>query len=395
LTRPKAILAGWVLPMGSEAIENGGVVWTGDRILAVGSRHRVMSLSPQIKADAARSILLPGLINAHAHLELTGLSNRRPAARRPFTSWLDSIVMEKRRLTGAVIRRAILAGERRLLETGTTAVADIASTDAALSFHRTLRTRVFQEVLGVRSAVRLPRRGRPLSPHAPYSLSDENLRRVSRWWFHHPESHLTMHIGESASESDYFLRGTGPFRDFYSRLGLNRPAPGERVIGYLDSLHLLRYGLLAVHLNDVTSREARLLAKREIACAVCPGSMSFFGFSPAGVRRQQSAGMRLVFGTDSLASNTDLNLFRELRLARRILGWSARRLLCSATVLAGQTLWDGNAGELKPGACADFLLVRRAGGRTADPYEDLMRGKSETRIERVWSKGETALRQES
>lgn len=390
LRRSQAILAGTVLTLdGRPPIENGGVLWQGDRIRAVGPRSEILQRRPHVLADDPNAILLPGLINSHAHLELTGLSGKiRP--RLLFTDWLMRVVDEKKKLTGPKIVGDIRRGELQLVSVGVTGVADTVSLPAAFSAPRSLRTCLLPELIGLRSAVSIPS-GRALSPHAPYSLSDENLSRIAGWWNTHPAAVLSMHIAESAAEEKYFLDGGGPFKEFYSRLGIApRTVPRCRVIPHLDRYRLLRHGLVAVHANRVTAREARLLAGREITVAVCPGSMQFLGFSPCGVRRLIRASAPLLFGTDSAASNVQLNVFRELRLAKSFWRLPARVLVESATRAAGEMFWGGKTGKLVFGNFADMILVGRSKKRQ-DACLDLLGGRAEERIRRVVIGGKVAV----
>lgn len=378
VSRPRAILAGSVIGPGGRPIENGGIAWSADRIGWVGSRAEILRLRPRILADDPRGILMPGLINSHAHLELSGLAGKIPPG-TPYTDWLLEIIHQKKRLTARQVVRAIQAGERRLIFSGVTAVADVSSFPAGDRTRRALRTRILPELIGLKTDVAIPNFA-SLSPHAPYSLSDRNLDRIASWWNRHPRAILSMHIAESRDEGNYFSRGEGAFHQFYQQLGLApRSVPRRRVLAHLDRHHLLRYGMVAVHANDVSLAEAKLLAGRGIAVAVCPGSIDYFGFSPAGVRRLLEARVPVMFGTDSAASNADLNLFRELRLAAKFWNLPPRVLIDSATRLPGDRWWDSLAGRLAPGSYADVLLVDRA-GKTADPYADLLTGRAEDRI---------------
>ena len=346
----------------------------------VGTRAEILRLRPEILADDPDAILMPGLVNSHAHLELTGLPGKIPA-RMHFTKWLCRVIRKKQEMVSGEISRNIRRGEEALLDFGVTAVADIASFPSALRAPRLLRTIVLREVIGLRSVVCLPRGGAAISPHAPYSLSDENLNRISRWWDRRPNSIVSMHIAESGDETAYFVKGEGLFKKFYEDMKIPaRTVPGRRPIAYLDSMRLLRRGLLAVHANDVTAEEARLLAERGVTVAVCPGSLDFFRFPRLGVRRLMAAKVPIVFGTDSAASNRGLNLFRELRLARRFWPMPARRIVESATSVPGEKIWGGSVGKLQRGAFADLILVGAARS-LSNPFEDLLAKKAEERIQ--------------
>ncbi|MBI4180206.1 amidohydrolase family protein [bacterium] len=379
--RLKALLAGWVLRPAGLPIRDGGVAWRGGRIVAAGTRSEILRMDPDVLADLPDSILMPGLVNAHAHLELTDSSFRfRRGFRGRFTGWIRRVVQQKKRLTAKRIVAGIRRGERRLLENGVTSVADTCSFTASLRAARMLRTTVLPEFVGLDRQPTLPRAARAFSPHAPYSVSDENLIRIAGWWDRHPGAALSMHIGESPDEADYFLTGGGSFAELYAGLGIRpRSVPARRVLSHLDRLRLLRHGLTAVHVNDVTAEEARLLSNRDMAVAVCPGSMAWFGFSARGARRLRAAGVRILLGTDSLASNTDLNLFAEIRRARRLWNAPARWLIDAATLSPGERFWSGRVGRIAPGAYADFLLVRGV-GTVSDPYENLLKGRAERRI---------------
>jgi len=369
---------------------DGGVRIAAGRIAAVGPRRELVDGSPEEPhLHLAGCCLLPGLINAHCHLELSALGQIRPAA-PDFIDWLLDLIRDKARLdmgTAAAAAEEAIAALPRL---GTTAIGDIDSLGVAVAplIAAGLRARIDVEVLGrdparahgmVRRLVeewqRVSRLGGALvtagvSPHAPYTVGDALWRELARWCLSN-EAPLTIHAAESAAEVAFLKGGKGPLAErLLPAVGGDRlppPAVGETTVsilaghGLLEGAHLIH----AVHLNDA---EIAQVARARCAITHCPRSNAYLGQPRAPVGRWLAAGIPVGLGTDSLASNLSLDLWEEMRFAYL---WhrsgpeplAAEEILHMATAGSARALgWQGVTGALAPGLAADLVAVALPAG---------------------------------
>ncbi|MBI1291159.1 amidohydrolase family protein [bacterium] len=276
----------------------------------------------------------PPYLNAHCHLELSHLKGRLRGD-RPFPEWLQDIVRLKMASTPEESAAGARSGLARLRETGTTVLFDILSMDTAheaITEAEGLRSILFREVAGFApneaemrldaALLRQEARGalppgafHGLSPHAPYTVTPElfrlvadTARRRGQW--------LCIHAAEVAEETEMLRHGTGPMHDFLHRwLPSGWKPPGLRPIELLYEQSCLGPGTLLAHCNDVTDSDIELIRRTETRVVVCPGTHVYFGRGAFPLARLLAAGVRCYLGTDSLASNEDLDMAREVRLA--------------------------------------------------------------------------------
>ena len=314
--------------------------------------------------DAGRALLMPGLVNAHCHLELS-YARGRLVRGRSIAPWLRELVPTYR---GVRWPASIRAGLRRAAATGTTAVGDIRSrADVATP----IRMRVYAEVIGpwpAREEAGLAaaiRRGDGVSPHAPYTTSARAYRACAR-----TRLPMATHIAETREEARLLRRGDGPFvplfKHFGARFPFDRP-PGLTPIRWLDGIGVLRRRVALIHCNYLDDADVALIARRGCTVVFCPGSHAFFGHRAHPVRRLLRAGVPVALGTDSWASNDDLSMLREMRLAREGYGLSAAVAIRMATRNGAAALFGSKIGELRRGWAADLTCV--AVPRGADPLE--------------------------
>jgi cytosine/adenosine deaminase-related metal-dependent hydrolase len=331
---------------------------------------------------------MPGLVNAHCHLDYTDMAGQFPPP-KVFSDWLRLITETKAGWSYSDYAQSWLNGARMLVRTGTTSVADIEAVPELLPEvwgETPLRVFSFLELIGIRGH-RHPQaivqeaverinalkgfRGRPgLSPHAPYSTVPE-LLRLSAQTARGRQWRLTTHVAESAMEFEMFARGRGEMFDWLqcsgremSDCGLGSP------VQHLERCGALSGRLLAAHANYLAKRDAALLAKRKVHVVHCPRCHSYFNHDPFPLRRLARAGVNVCLGTDSLASvykprrqNVELSLFEEMRaLSRNEPSLSARKIVAMATLNGARALgMGGQIGELAEGAFADLVVLPFAG----------------------------------
>ncbi len=376
-----------VLPMSGPPIQNGAVMVRGQRIRAIG-RWADLASSGQSTVDLGDTVLLPGLVNAHCHLDYTDMAGyfHPPAV---FTDWLKLITSTKAGWDITDYANSWRAGARMLLNTGTTTVADIEVVPQLLPNVWTetpLRVFSFLEMIGITSrrppqsvlaealakaaSLRHARCRVGFSPHAPYSTTTELLRLTAQAARQNRRLVCT-HVAESALEYEMFSRGQGAMFDWLKRSGRDMADCGfGSPVQHLERCGFLGRNVLAIHLNYLGRKDAALLAKRKVSVVHCPRSHFYFHHDRFPLGRLAWAGVNVCLGTDSLATVckprqqvVELNMFEELRaLARLEPSLSACRLVGMATVNGARALgMQGQIGELAQGALADLIALPLSG----------------------------------
>jgi cytosine/adenosine deaminase-related metal-dependent hydrolase len=391
--------ARWVLPIHRPPIDGGWVEIASGRVARVGR-----GAPPGPSEDLGDHALLPGLVNAHAHLELSWMAGRiLPSA--SMTEWIRALLALRREGPAAAgaITRAMQDAVASMIRTGTVLVGDISNTleSAPLLAQSGLEAVVFHELLGFRETapdslvreaqerIRAARAAHPslrftLCAHAPYSVSPALLTAIARAVPHGP---LPIHLAESPDEVEFLRTGSGPMRRLLEDLDVwtaEWRAPGGDPIQYVASLGYLRKGTLAVHAVHVTDDGLERLRQAGGVIVTCPRSNEWVGAGPPRVARFYGAGIPVAVGTDSLASAPTLNLFDELAELRRLAPEvSAAALLDSATRQGARALGAGDRfGTLEPGKAGRVIGVAIPPGER-DVEEYLVSGVPESAVRLV------------
>ncbi len=377
-----ALRARMVLPVSRPPIENGGLLIDGSRIQAVGPWRELAADAKGPIQDLGETVVLPGLINAHCHLDYTAMAGHIPTPRH-FTDWIKAIVAIKSAWSYADFAHSWLTGARMLMQNGVTTVADVEAVPELLPemwAATPLRVISFREIIHLKEGsttaavdrvsnemAALPgAAGRVgLSPHAPYSTTPATLQRSAtlarqRRWL------LTTHVAESEDEFEMFLYGQGPLYQWLKGQRNMSDCGTGSPVRHLERCGYLGVNLLAVHVNYLWRGDAALLAKRGVSVVHCPRSHDYFRHLLFPGRELMSAGVNICLGTDSLASvarrrgrKPELDLFDEMRLlANRAPELSPATILKMATVNGAAALHrQGELGSLNAGALADLLVL--------------------------------------
>ncbi|MAB81281.1 MAG: hypothetical protein CMJ89_18190 [Planctomycetes bacterium] len=315
--------------------------------------------------DLDQGFVCPGFVNAHAHLELGGLAGRLTAT--GFVGWVRELVEARKSQGKADFARAFEGGVQRLLATGTTCVGDIDSSGVCEERAAPLRIVCFREVLDAGDPVRVPsalrriQRALPkkrlfqegLSPHAPYTTSPELLAGCAKILRRRPLP-VAVHWAEIAEEEPWLLRGEGPLGEL-----LRPPSTplGQRGLELLKRSGLLDGRLLLIHGNHPAREDFERIARAGASVVHCPGTHRFFDRSAFPLRDYQRAGIPIALGTDSLASNEDLDMGREMELASQSFPEvEPREIFRWATEGGARALGLGDRlGRLEAGFEADFV----------------------------------------
>ncbi|XOF33072.1 MAG: amidohydrolase family protein [Candidatus Electrothrix sp. YB6] len=370
--------APWVLPISRPPIQDGGVALRAGKICAVSRFSEVLRRHPDAAVlDHPDAVLLPGLINAHTHLELSHLAylSRQPAP-PTFTGWIAQMLAERAKVADDTETIAAAAARTALTEQqrqGVVAIADISNSGLTRNFSSAFTGRLlcFKEYLGLRAdEVTMALKGlakegvQPCTGHAPYSTHPDLLRalksRAGRLGHIFP-----IHVAEPAAENTLINQGTGEIRDFLEQRGfwndsfqpLGRGSEGS--VTYLHRHSLLDRRTLCVHCIQVTEQEIDLLAENGARVCLCPSSNRYLGVGKAPAEKYLRNGILPALGTDSLTSNPELSLWREMRLlAEDHPGIAPADILRMATLGGAQALGlDRVLGSLEAGKEAAIIAA--------------------------------------
>jgi aminodeoxyfutalosine deaminase len=387
--------ADWILPIVDEPLRNTWLAVDRGRIVALG---RPDDRGGPDAIDLGRTVVLPGLVNAHTHLELSYLRDAvKPATR--FVDWIHQLMARRREYADPSDPTILAAAKQAIGEAraaGTALVGDISNTlvTVRLLADGGMPGVVFYELLRFNEPDPIGRVQRArqqlealppvedvrttIAPHAPYSVAPLLFRAIRADLNRHPFERSTVHLSESAEEVQFMQTGEGPWRDLLQELGTwtdQWKPPATSPVRYLADAGFLDERILVVHGVQCTSDDLARLARLGCTLVTCPRSNRHVGVGSPPLEEFYQAGVNVAFGTDSLASVEDLNVLGELaearRIARRV---PANRLLESATRTGARALgYDGEFGSIEPGKRAALLAVSLPGG-VGDVEEYLVSG---------------------
>jgi len=362
------------MPVSSPPVEDGMVCFEEGKITRVGRWDG----SPA--TDLGEVVLLPGLINAHCHLDYTAMRGAI-LPNSSFTHWVRRINELKRTLDDDDYLASIAAGFQELRNSGTTSVWNIESFPELMGRMPPppLRTWWFYEMMDLRNRLHTEEvvagalsffESRPgwlggfgLSPHAPYTASAE-LYRLSKFCCEKHGMPFTTHVAESDEEFSMFRHASGPLHGFLAGLGRDMSDTGSASpLARLLENNALPAGALLAHMNRLEESDWALLRGRDFSVVHCPCCHEYFDRPPFPLGRFLREGINVCLGTDSLASNKSLSLFAEMQcLSKNHPGIEPSLLLDLVTRNAAAAIgMAGRLGELSAGAEADLIAVPHTG----------------------------------
>ena len=349
--------ARWVLPIISAAIENGAVAIDDSNIVGVGRRPEIISrFSGARISDYGDAAILPGLVNAHSHLELTVMRGFLERQESDFFAWLRKLTLARAAMTPAEIYASAMLGAVEAARAGITCVAD--SSSAALEVMKAvrqvgLRATIYQESFGpdpklaaenvakLRDQLgelhaletRLARAG--VSPHAPYTVSAAQLELISRLALDE-KLPLMMHAAESEAEKSFLLDGRGVFAEALRQRGIAWQAPGTSTIQYLKRHGILETAPLLAHCIYLDDVDLQSIKESRAGIAHCPKSNAKLGHGRAPLAKFLAHEISVGLGSDSVASNNTCDILEEARFAT---------LLARANPSISPTVREGSLSE--------------------------------------------------
>jgi aminodeoxyfutalosine deaminase len=405
------LTAAWVATMDGATFRDGGVVHEGGKIVAVGAGKALKQAHPDAMVEELSDVvLLPGLVNAHTHLELSDLTPRQLRS-TSFVDWLIDVMRSAPQAQDDErIHRATDIGIMNSLRNGVTCVGDVTRyphTTRRLLKGSRIRALSYGEVTGMAARRdfakdRLTRAVEynnvpdklhlGVSPHAPYSI-EEGGYRLSVKEAKDRRIGLTTHLAETPHEAQFLSEHAGPFRDLWNTLG----AWDDRVplfhggpVRYAAALGMLDYAHTSLaHVNYCDDDELALLARGRAGVVYCPRTHRYFGHPPHRWRDMLAAGINVAVGTDSCASSPDLNLVDDLRLLHEIAPDAPAQTLWSLATRRGAKAvgMDSAIGTITPKKAADFTAFAAGGD---DPLMAILENGAQ-RPSRVWVGGERVV----
>ena len=333
---PAIYSAHWVLPISSPPIEWGAVAIDGSQIVAVGSREEINARLPDARVENfGEAAILPGLVNAHSHLELTVMRGFLEAEEHDFFAWLKKLTIARMGMTDEDLFVSATCGAIEAAHAGITCLGDSSSfaTQSMKALQQVgLRGIVYQESFGpdpklarenfeklteqvnaMRSLeTNLVRAG--VSPHAPYTVSAPQLELISRLAADE-KIPLMMHAAESEAERMFMLQGEGPFAEGLRKRGIEWRAPGISTIQHLDRHGVMSTRPLLAHCINVDDADIDLIKQRNAGIAHCPKSNAKLQHGRAPFAKFLSHGLNVGLGSDSVASNNTCDILEEARFA--------------------------------------------------------------------------------
>jgi cytosine/adenosine deaminase-related metal-dependent hydrolase len=381
-------------------LANGTVTIRGERIESVDSRG--------VRApdeDLGNVAIIPGLVNAHTHLDLSGARGIVPPTDPDhFTDWLRGVIAYRRSRTPEQVQVDIRAGLAEAMRFGTTLLGDIAAEGASWDVvsQSEVRSVVFKEWIGFSEGLfrsikldvmkwlgreTVSNRCRPgVSPHAPYSVAEWAARLLTG------SAPAAVHWAESPAEMELIASHSGPFVPFLEELGIWKDAQHNLALSHrqlsaqLGRKSTVRSPLLLAHANY---QPAEAIWRSGTSVVYCPRTHAAFRHPPHSFRDFLARGVRVCLGTDSLASNPDLDVLAEARFVHaKYPDFPGETLLCMATLSASEALgWADETGSLEPGKSADFVVVPLPDRDASDPHEILLTnhpGERRTMFQGEW-----------
>ena len=373
-----------VVPRPGCVIDDGAVVAAGQKVVEVDTYRGLRPSADTETVDLGDVALIPGLVNAHTHLELTWLKGRVPARER-FTDWLLDVMRLRGEFSEEELLMSSRAGAEESLRSGTTCIGAVSNTGVcARAFEDVpIRRVIFHEIPGRTDVderiaaveARLKRKNGALekpgiAPHAPYSTA----RRIYEWSVRVATGlrlPLSTHAAETREEAEFLQTGRGEFREYLLHLGVSLDGwcpPGTGPIQYLADLGFLKACAQLVHCNYLSDGDMALIQNTPVV--FCPRSQAYLGHTEHPWMQLRERGVPVALGTDSLASNYTLSVLDEMKsvYSQQV---EPATLLEMATIAGARAMgMQDTIGSLDSGRFADFCAIGAPNG--VRRFEDIL-----------------------
>ncbi len=385
----RLITAAYLVPITGPIIPRGGLVIEGSQIAAVGEAESLVSRYPHLSPEHfPHAALMPGLVNAHTHLELTAYSVEAYSPHKSFARFLLAESDYKASLSVNDLKTALAQGLADSSNAGTTTLGDMGKSELLLPLIEKsgLRAVLFPEIEMWSASGREDRYQNALAlmeehsaggaasplirvglgPYAPYALSRSLLKMMANY-SQFPAVPLQLHAAETFHEMEFFFDSKGDFaQNLFPQVGWGDalPPPHHRTpIQYLDAIGFLKSRPSLVAAVHTSSADLTALQKTGASLILTPRRNRFFGEGPAPLHEWLASGIPVGLGTDAAPISGSLSLWDEMRAALEIFSRSpkpitALELLSMASLGGASALGLGDRiGSLEAGKEADYLVV--------------------------------------
>jgi cytosine/adenosine deaminase-related metal-dependent hydrolase len=391
--------ASWVVPVAAPPLPGGRVAVSEGRIQWVGRAGDAGAPEGTV-VDLGDGVLLPGLVNAHCHLELSHLAGEVDAS-RGFVHWVEEVVQKRQGVDEKDLRAGARRGISQLESTGTVAVGDVSnalkhidllesSSLQAIVFHELLSWDPAKAILLLAAADQVEKLSNRnlkggqrlktdvrIAAHAPHSVSPALMKGIVA-----RGGPFAIHLAESPQETEFLTSGDGEWGAFLARRGAGSvkfKTPGLSPVRYLDSVGALRSGLVAAHCVHCDEGDRALLAERGVHSVICPRSNAALKVGTADVPALLAAGVKLALGTDSLAGVGTLDLLADAAAVQRAFpGLAPEAIVRMATLGGAEALGLLDLGAIVPGRRAALAFAPADAG-LGDPLAFLTSGQAQAR----------------
>jgi aminodeoxyfutalosine deaminase len=386
MVKMEIFAASHLIPITSPVLAGGAIAVANGRIVDCGPLERLRREYPAEVREFPGCVIMPGLVNAHSHLELTHFPSWKlrkgiDYSPRTYVDWVIQVVKIRRALTLRELEHSVMEGIRVSLECGTTTIGEIVTDRSLIPIYESVPIggRLFIEAIGqepmiseslvtcINSVVSHCCSGSMkvgISPHAPHTLSPALLRELAALAASHSIPIVT-HLSESREEVSFMHDSSGKIAELlYPFAGWDAFLPSPRrttSTAYMDTLGLLTPATSVVHCVHVTPDDVHIMKRTGVSAILCPRSNERLAVGKAPVALLKKCGIPLALGTDSLASNDSLSLWDEMRFLINEFPtvFSPEDALEMATIGSARALHlEGDVGSLEKGKRADFLVVQ-------------------------------------
>jgi 5-methylthioadenosine/S-adenosylhomocysteine deaminase len=382
----KIYAADWVLPISSAPIEKGAIAFDSKGIVAVGTQHAIAEkFSEIVIKDFGSAAILPGFVNAHAHLELTAMRGYLDSVENEFSTWLLKLATARDQIMSAEdVENSALCGAIEAVRAGVTSIGDIGKhafagakalsqiglrgisyQENSFALDENLAQEKFTELrekVSVNGQFETNLLKIGVTPHAPYTVSRKLFEMLTDFSISE-NLPVTIHAAESKAEEELMHYGTGNIASVLKNLGLSWEAPKSSTIQYLDKIGVLKTKPLLAHCINVNDQDLEIIHATGTKIAHCPKSNAKFAHGIAPFAEMLAKNVIVGFGSDSVASNNICDVLEEARLAAllqrtRRYFISAEQVLFAATLGGAQALGiDNETGSIEAGKQADLCVI--------------------------------------
>lgn len=385
----KILSAEYILPIAEMPIKNGAVAIEKDKIIAVGKKQILIEKFPQAKIeDFGKSVILPGFVNCHSHLEITIMRGFLDEFDEDFSAWLIKLTKTRaEKLADEDLETSAMLGAFEGVRAGVTCFGDIGRLGIAglnalkknglrgISFQETEfspdnRTAV-ADFAGLKEKfwnlhsqkTDLVKAG--ISPHAPYTVS-QNLFELITEFATSNDIKTTIHAAESLAEKKLMQNGQGFFAEFYKKQNVSWQTPKCSTIEYLSKIGVLATQPLLAHCVWISESDIELIGKSGSGIAHCPKSNAKFGHGIAPLESFLDRDITVGFGSDSMASNNNCDILEEARFATLLARTREKKkhfltpqqIIETATIGGARALGlDNEIGTLEADKQADIIII--------------------------------------